>query len=48
MANTSLSGATVIDKPFGLTELATRIRIALDAAPVDCIRPLGLAMEQTA
>jgi len=46
--NAELSAAIVIDKPFGLAELATRIRNLLDNAPVVSAAPRVVAMEQTA
>lgn len=48
VAGPALSGATVIDKPFRLAELATRIRAALDEEGGGSAYPLVPAMEQSA
>lgn len=48
-AEEAVPGATVIDKPFGLAELAIRVRAVLDAdKPAAAGRPPVLAMERSA
>jgi len=44
----AVPGATVIDKPFGLAELAIRIRAVLDADAPAAGRTPVLAMERSA